>query len=82
VLARTGKYARRAGVVLKPADAAGRKPRGAHFPREVGESPTLPSGGTARDLNPVILFALEMAMRPEGVASLAWPEIDLKKRTA
>ena len=34
------------------------------------------------DLKPAILFALETAMRREEIASLVWPEIDLKKRTA
>ena len=34
------------------------------------------------DLKPAILFALETAMRREEIASLAWPEISLKKRTA
>lgn len=34
------------------------------------------------DLKPAILFALETAMRREEIASLAWREIDLKKRTA
>ena len=34
------------------------------------------------DLKPVILFALETAMRREEIASLTWTEIDLKKRTA
>lgn len=34
------------------------------------------------DLKPVILFALETAMRREEIATLTWGEIDLKKRTA
>ncbi|WP_052643413.1 site-specific integrase [Syntrophotalea carbinolica] len=34
------------------------------------------------ELKPVIIFALATAMRREEIASLVWPEIDLKKRTA
>jgi integrase len=34
------------------------------------------------DLKPVILFALETAMRREEIATLTWPHIDIKKRTA
>jgi integrase len=34
------------------------------------------------DLRPVILFALETAMRREEIATLTWPHIDIKKRTA
>ncbi len=34
------------------------------------------------ELKPVILFAIETAMRREEIATLTWPCIDLKKRTA
>jgi len=48
---------------------------------EPGEEERLLKAAHA-DLRPAILFALETAMRREEIASLAWPEISLKKRTA
>ena len=48
---------------------------------EEGEEEKLLSAAHT-DLRPVILWALETAMRREEIATLTWPNIDLVKRTA